>query len=118
MLVPHEHNFTYGVMRFLIDLSDFQQPDAKGVSVDGMSYIVIAYDGDVYVYQNRCPHLGIPLEWQPDQFLDEDGELLRCATHGALFNIDDGFCVSGPCNGQYLIAAPHRVEDQKVYLLE
>ncbi|MEE8263379.1 MAG: Rieske (2Fe-2S) protein, partial [Gammaproteobacteria bacterium] len=40
--------------------------------------------------------------WVPDQFLDETGNLLQCATHGALFRIEDGFCVAGPCTGASL----------------
>ncbi|MCJ8168115.1 Rieske (2Fe-2S) protein [Atopomonas sediminilitoris] len=60
--------------------------------------------GQVYVYINRCPHRGIGLEWLPDQFLDASGTLLQCATHGALFLIETGECVAGPCSGQHLSA--------------
>lgn len=53
-------------------------------------------------YLNRCPHLGIELNWMPDQFLESGGDLIICSTHGALFKIDDGLCISGPCQGQAL----------------
>jgi nitrite reductase/ring-hydroxylating ferredoxin subunit len=50
-------------------------------------------------YVNACPHLGTPLNFLGDRFLDRDGELIRCATHGARFRIADGFCIGGPCTG-------------------
>jgi nitrite reductase/ring-hydroxylating ferredoxin subunit len=37
-----------------------------------------------------------------DHFLDAAGEHFVCATHGALFRIGDGHCVSGPCQGDAL----------------
>ena len=58
--------------------------------------------GQVYVYANRCPHRGVPLEWQPDAFLDTSASLIQCATHGALFLIESGECVAGPCEGESL----------------
>ena len=60
-------------------------------------------DGDdVYGYENSCPHRGTPLDWLPDRFLDRGGRHILCATHGALFRIEDGFCLSGPCAGARL----------------
>ncbi len=56
----------------------------------------------VYAYRNRCPHTGAPMEWEPDQFLDYTNTLIQCGIHGALFRIEDGYCVSGPCARQSL----------------
>jgi len=71
--------------------------------IDGDDHIFLTRkEGQVHAYDNNCPHLNIPLEWQENQFLDSDAELIQCATHGALFIIDSGLCVSGPCNGQSL----------------
>ena len=56
----------------------------------------------VFGYRNVCPHTGSPLDWQPDDFLSEDGTHIMCHTHGALFEIADGFCVTGPCAGDSL----------------
>ena len=55
-----------------------------------------------YVYRNDCPHVGTPLDWTPDEFLDRAGENIICSTHGALFRIEDGYCFSGPCRGAFL----------------
>lgn len=56
----------------------------------------------VYAYRNSCPHTGAPLEWMPDRFMDYDGMFIQCALHGALFTVDNGFCVRGPCAGESL----------------
>ncbi|AZE19538.1 Rieske 2Fe-2S family protein [Pseudomonas chlororaphis subsp. aureofaciens] len=73
-------------------------------------------DRKVYVYTNRCPHRGVALEWQPDQFLDPSASLIQCATHGALFLIENGECVAGPCAGQSLTAIPCREDSQGIWV--
>lgn len=65
----------------------------------------------VYAYLNSCPHTGAPLNWSPDQFFNHDRTLLQCSLHFALFHIEDGYCLYGPCAGARLIAVPLRVED-------
>lgn len=79
---------------------------SRGFALDGDKLFAVRKDGQVYVYRNRCPHRGIALEWQADQFLDASASLIQCATHGALFLIDSGECVAGPCAGQSLTALP------------
>jgi nitrite reductase/ring-hydroxylating ferredoxin subunit len=65
--------------------------------------VFLIRQGDrVYAYENSCPHRGTPLDWLPDRFLDRDGRRILCATHGALFDIEDGLCLSGPCAGARL----------------
>ncbi len=53
-------------------------------------------------YRNHCPHTGAPLNWNPDEFLSYEKTFIQCAIHGALFRLDDGLCLHGPCNGQSL----------------
>ena len=65
--------------------------------------IFVVRDGPrVFAYLNVCPHTGPPLDWQPDDFMSEDGCHIMCHTHGALFEIEDGFCIAGPCAGDQL----------------
>ncbi len=68
----------------------------------------------LHAYRNRCPHTGVPLNWMPDRFLTPEGDLIQCATHGALFRLEDGFCVFGPCAGQALEALSVRVDGTRV----
>ena len=60
----------------------------------------------VHGYVDRCPHAGVPLAKRLDDYLTPDGALIACSWHGALFAIDDGLCVGGPCVGQALTAWP------------
>lgn len=77
--------------------------------------IVIRKAGRVFVYINSCPHQGTPLNWTDGQFLDKEEKHLICATHGALFRIEDGFCLGGPCAGKSLRAVSIRVRNGAVY---
>lgn len=75
------------------------------------SLIAVRHQDQLFLYLNRCPHRGIPLEWQPDQFLDYERQFIQCSTHGALFRIDNGLCIQGPCNGQALTPVGFRIDD-------
>ncbi|QGZ30065.1 Rieske (2Fe-2S) protein [Stutzerimonas stutzeri] len=96
--------------------SEVAEGQSKGLEIQGQRLLAIRKDGALYLYENRCPHRGIPLEWRPDQFLDSSGSLIQCATHGALFLIDSGECVAGPCAGQALRALPGIERDGIIWL--
>jgi len=78
--------------------------------------LLVRREGRVYAYRNRCPHRGVALEWQPDRFLDDSGSLIQCARHGALFLIESGECVAGPCAGEFLVALPCREQDGAIWV--
>ncbi|MEF9673116.1 Rieske (2Fe-2S) protein [Pseudomonas sp. MWU13-2100] len=103
-------------MKFLCDSNNLADNSSRGFEVDGRPLLAVRRDGRVYVYLNRCPHRGIALEWQPDQFLDPSASLIQCATHGALFLIESGECVAGPCAGQSLAAIPCTEDAQGIWL--
>jgi nitrite reductase/ring-hydroxylating ferredoxin subunit len=73
-------------------------------------------DDVFFVYVNSCPHIGSPLDLQPGRFLNQDGTHIICTTHGALFRIDDGYCVSGPCAGANLMALDAMQRDGDIYV--
>lgn len=106
--------------RRLCVLGEIPEPGAKAYLLDPEGgddeVVVVRHDGRVYAYINSCPHTGAPLDWTPDQFLNLDRTLLQCATHDALFRIDDGLCVAGPCAGQALRAVAVTVTDASVWL--
>jgi len=76
-----------------------------------LDLVVVRKDGVVRAYVNSCPHQGTLLETFPDKFLNEDGTLFVCSTHGARSRVDDGYCVSGPCEGKSLIVARCEVRE-------
>src|SRR5690554_696393 len=90
---------------------------ARGFELRGRRVFAVRHHGKVYVYLNRCPHLGVPLEWDKDRFLDPGGTFIRCSTHGAIFVKDSGECIQGPCRGEFLWSLECR-EDQGEILVD
>jgi len=75
---------------------------------------VVRQGDEVYAYQNFCMHAGHPLNWRPDGFLTGDGSQIICASHGAIYEIKSGECVSGPCPGKKLRPVAVDVRDDDV----
>lgn len=98
--------------------NELTEGQSRGFALAELKLLVVRREGQVYAYQNRCPHRGIPLEWQPDQFLDHSNSLIQCATHGALFLIESGECVAGPCNGQSLKALNCREDADGIWITD
>ena len=59
----------------------------------------VRYLGHVYAYLNRCAHVPMEMDYQPNRFFDSTGHWLICATHGALYQPQTGACRGGPCRG-------------------
>lgn len=106
----------------LCHLGDLGMPGSRGFAVtcDDRSFdiFLVRTTAGVFGYLNSCPHTGAPLDWQPDQFLSPDLTHIQCAIHAALFRMDDGMCVAGPCHGDTLTAVSVMVETDTVYLLQ
>lgn len=92
-------------------------PPPEGLSetevvIDGepQSLIVRRTGERVQAWLNLCPHAGRRLDWAPGKFLLDRGRLV-CAAHGAVFELDHGECVAGPCRGQSLVAVALAVGD-------
>ncbi|BBN57404.1 hypothetical protein TRE132_55290 [Pseudomonas chlororaphis subsp. aurantiaca] len=103
-------------MKFLCMTSDLADASSRSFVLDGQKLFAVRRDQRAYVYVNRCPHRGVALEWVPDQFLDPSASLIQCATHGALFLIENGECVAGPCAGQSLTVIPCREDSQGIWV--
>jgi nitrite reductase/ring-hydroxylating ferredoxin subunit len=95
---------------------ELAEGQSRGFEVAGEKLFAVRKNGQLYAYRNRCPHRGIALEWLPDQFLDASASLIQCATHGALFLIESGECVAGPCAGQSLQTLAIGEDDQGVWV--
>lgn len=101
-------------MHFLCRADEVGENEARGYELEGHSLLVVRRDGTLHVYVNWCPHLGIELNFQPDEFFDLDRHYLQCANHGALFEVDSGLCVLGPCKGNSLRKVGFVVENGDV----
>ncbi len=75
---------------------------------------VLRFGGQLYAYQNRCPHRGTPLDADGDRLFD--GMDIICATHGARFEPDGGRCVAGPCAGDQLRRLSVGVDGDRVVI--
>ena len=105
-------------MKQLCHYSDIKESSAKGFNINGLNLLVVKKEGAIYIYKNLCPHLSIPLEFAPDQFLDNDASFIICSNHGALFNIENGVCVSGPCAEDTLTPIQHVIKENCIYITE
>lgn len=59
----------------------------------------IRFEGKAQAYLNRCSHVAMELDFQPNRVFDDSGQWLLCATHGAVYNPESGECTGGPCRG-------------------
>ena len=104
----------------LCTASEFPEIGVKGFSLSDnetqQDIFVIRQNNQWQAYQNSCPHLGLPLNWQTDQFFDDKKAYIQCAVHGALFRIKDGLCIWGPCIHQSLSPILVRLVDGNVVL--
>lgn len=100
----------------LCALSDLAEQEAMEMLVEGRQLFALRVDNHIYAYWNICPHMGIPLNWVPNRFLDFDKALIQCSSHGALFNIETGKCIAGPCNGESLTAVELRRDKGRYFI--
>jgi len=101
----------------LADLDDGRPRGFElGEGTDRFDLFVLRRGEALLAYRNECPHAGSPLDLMPDQFLSADGRHLQCHTHGALFRIDDGMCVAGPCLGRRLTPVALGVVDGELLI--
>ncbi|MFJ3484706.1 Rieske (2Fe-2S) protein [Pseudomonas sp. NPDC090202] len=103
-------------MKYLCNSHELAEGSSHGFVIDDLQLLAVRRAGQVYVYQNLCPHRRVPLEWQPHQFLDSSGSLIQCATHGALFLIESGECIAGPCEGKSLNAITCGEDAQGIWI--
>jgi len=77
--------------------------------------LLVNYEGKFYAYVNRCPHVGISLDWVDNQFFTVDRRYLMCANHGAVFEPRTGECIWGPCVGAALQNLGLEIEGDKIF---
>jgi len=108
--------------RVICALDELDDPGARGFTRGAGDWPLrgfVVRRGDlVRAYVNHCPHAGHALDLQPHSFLTQDGALILCSSHGALFEPDQGLCIAGPCSGARLRALPIRITAGYVLLAD
>jgi nitrite reductase/ring-hydroxylating ferredoxin subunit len=92
---------------------------AVNAVIDGEheSIILNCTETGLLAWLNVCPHQGRRLDYAPGKFLIDKGRLV-CSAHGAIFRLEDGHCVAGPCRGSALREIPVRVSQDGVVEFE
>ena len=96
--------------------SDIAINTSRGFDIGEHAVVIIRNCAGIFAYRNSCPHRGIRLEWQPDTFLDVEKQFIKCATNGALFTIEKGECVAGPCPGEKLEQIELAIKEGVIHL--
>jgi nitrite reductase/ring-hydroxylating ferredoxin subunit len=106
------------IVNFTCHINEIPEQGCKEFKLAENYFFAVKSAGVITVYYNSCPHLGLPLQWQQDQFLNHDKSLIICSTHGALFEIDTGLCIAGPCQNQSLKMADFYIKNDRLYINE
>jgi naringenin degradation protein FdeD len=110
------------VERVVCRFSELTDPGARGFTIGTGDWplrgFVVRVRHEVRGYVNHCPHAGHPLDLTPQRFLTQDGALILCGSHGALFDKLSGYCIAGPCAGQSLRAIALKLEAGFVMLAD
>lgn len=88
--------------------------DADGRPIQAM--VLRDESGVVVAYRNLCRHLPVPLDGGTGELLSADGMHLVCGTHGAIYRLNDGYCVDGPCEGMALHGLSVHRRDGELYV--
>lgn len=91
----------------LCHVDDVAEGQARGFGpLEGSKrkVIVLRRNGVLHAWLDACPHYstGTPMAWKTDAYLNGERTHLTCHSHNALFEMDTGECILGPCLGQSL----------------
>lgn len=102
----------------LCALDEIPSPGSKGFRFrEGEALFAgfVVRQGEILAgYVDSCPHAGWPLAGFAGRYLTRENDFILCAGHGALFKIEGGACVAGPCPGQALTPWPVTVRDGQI----
>jgi len=121
--VTNEDGMQETIAYAICAMSDIPSQRARGfqlliVGDDGAPrpwpIVIVRWGRQVFGYVNKCPHDGVNLDWETNQFLDPNGVRLMCGKHGALFELGTGICVDGPCKGKGLTPIALTVLDNEI----
>lgn len=109
------------IERFICN-SDVLQECHTGFRFDLPEYgeritgFAIRYQQKIYAYINQCAHVPVELDWNEGDFFNMSKDLLICATHGAQYTPNTGYCVIGPCKGKSLKPIEVAEREQQVFI--
>ncbi|MGD0679108.1 MAG: Rieske 2Fe-2S domain-containing protein [Polyangiaceae bacterium] len=112
----------------LCSVDDVPNRTAKPIALKGLNakgeietcpLVIVRWDDQFYGYINACPHTPTALDARaPGQFFNQERSHLMCDRHGALFEVDTGLCLDGPCVGEGLPPLSIKVIDGSICLAD
>ena len=102
----------------LCHTDDIPEAGARGFDLPQGKLFAVKKRKNIFLYLNRCPHLGLPLEWEANAFMDAQGLYIKCANHGAFFEPESGECIQGPCLGDSLWAIDFQLDKGQILIDE
>ena len=78
----------------IVSLDTLRKSGKYVCQFDNNRLLVCYLDGDIFVIENRCPHMDVPLD--RGEFLAS--KVIRCNAHGIEFKLDSGEA-QGPLAG-------------------
>jgi toluene monooxygenase system ferredoxin subunit len=100
---------TSDTWRAVATLEDLWEGEMTVVEVDGRAVVLMNVDGNVYAYEDECPHLGTPLSAGT-----LEGGVLTCSAHEWVFDCRSGHGVNpaSACLNQCSV----RVDEEVIYV--
>jgi len=78
------------------------------------SGFIVLYNSKYYAYRNKCQHFSVELDWDNNEFFEEEEKFIVCATHGAIYEPSTGKCLMGPCAGEKLEVLNLKILEDKL----
>jgi nitrite reductase/ring-hydroxylating ferredoxin subunit len=97
------------VWRYAGTLDDLWEGEVRGVNLGGVDVVLCNVDGELFAYEDRCPHLANPLS---HGVLDHS--TLRCAAHEWEFDARTGQGVNP--QAARLKPFPVRIDDDRIFI--
>ena len=82
-----------------------------------LSVMLYKKDDKYLAFKNFCPHQGRRMDYAAGNFLVADSGNIVCPAHGAEFSIDDGLCITGPCQGKSLESIQLKFNESDIFAI-
>jgi len=98
------------------NIEDFEDNKTTSLQVDYLFLLLLRRGEELFIYENKCPHVLDTMDPQGGSLASPDGLLIHCQRHGAEFLSHTGECVAGPCQGESLNVIAFTLSNGDIYL--
>ena len=98
------------------NIEDFTDNRTTSLRSDSGDLLVFKRGEQLFIYENKCPHVLDTLDPEGGSLASPDGLLITCQRHGAQFLSHSGECVGGPCLGESLSSIAFTLSKGDIYL--